>query len=233
MRESIINSESFYEAILKQAVINDYLRELESLPTEQELEKTLSYSPRHVTRMKKLFASETRREYSKKFFSTASKAVAVAAIVLGILFSFLMLNSDVRAVVVDTIVEWFETFTRFQSPQSERETFNPSLRPSYVPESFMETLVHEDRESSTVTVVYENDSNIIVFNFAPIDTSLSVNNEDVEFRVITEDGVLFYLFESADEVTNNNVVWEYDGLRFSLVSTISIDTLLHMAQSLL
>jgi len=55
---------SLYEAVLKQAVIQDYMRELNTIPSEQELGRILSYSPSHIARMNKLFADDTHQQIS-------------------------------------------------------------------------------------------------------------------------------------------------------------------------
>jgi len=231
MAEKMTSSDYLFEALLTQAVIEDCMRELESLPSEQELAKTLQYSPRHISRMKKMFSSDARREAVARFFSVAKKTASVAAVILVVIFGMLMLNPNVRAVVVDTIIEWFDTFTRFQSPQTAPVAFDTSLRPSYIPEGFVEEFADGDIEGESVMVVYRNDSDTIVLIYTPISASLSVNNENVAYRELTIDGELFYIFESTNMATGSNVVWESNGLRFSLFSMVSTDTLLLMAQS--
>jgi len=230
MTERITNSESFYEAVLKQAVIQDCLRELEALPSEQELEKSLVYSPRHISRMKKLFANEARREATLRFTSYAKKVASVAAIVIMVIFGMLMLNPNVRAVIVETIVEWFETFTRFQSQKTDTAAFNMTWRPSYVPEGFFEKDVFES--VGMASIMYTNEEETISLILMPADASLSVDNENMVYTEITVDEVHFYLFESEDDTGDNILVWNSEGVRFSLVSTITIDNLLLMAQSL-
>ena len=232
MPDNLSNSASFYEAILKQAVIQDYWQELASIPSEQELAKTLSYSPRHIAQMKKLFTQEARREFARSFFSIAKKTAVAAAIVGAILSCLLMLNPNVRAVVVDTIVEWFETFTRFQSPQVETTTFDTELRPSYVPEGFVEADVFEDDEGKAVTVFYRSNTGRINLTYLPLDSSVSVDNEDTAYHEETIEGVHFYIFETGSLDKDNRLVWENMGIRFTLSSMISTDELLLMAQSI-
>lgn len=182
--------------------------------------------------MKKLFADEARRVSARRFFSVAKKAVAAAVIVLGVLFGLLMLNPNIRAVVVDTVVEWFETFTRFQSPQTEKSEFDTSWRPSYVPEGFVEADVFEDVEGEMVTIFYRSESESLFLVYAPADSPMAVNNEGVEYGEIEIDKVIYFYFESVTEYADNQIVWENAGIRFAVMSTISIDELFLVARSI-
>jgi len=231
MSEHITGCGSFYEAVLKQAVIQDCIRELEELPSEQDLENALAYSSRHVSRMKKLFLAESRRERARLFLSATRKAAAVVAILLVILFGMLMLDPNVRAVVVDTIIEWFETFARFQSPQSEKAEFDTSWRPSYVPEGFAEAYALEDADLEMVTIMYRSGPERISLVYAPIDAALSVDNEELDYTELLVDGILFHVFQSASGDKGNRLMWEEGSVRFYLTSTTPIDELILMAQS--
>jgi hypothetical protein len=221
---------AFYEAMLKQAVTLDYQRELAAIPSEKELSKTLSYSPHHIARMNQLFASDARRKFSKDFFSFLKKTALTAAIVMLILSGLLLLNPNVRAVVANTVVAWFETFTQFHAETPmEADHFTAHWRPSYVPEGFAEIEIHEG--IALVTVVYQRETARIFLNYARADGALSVDNEGREYREQTVGQTLFYIFESLHDGGDNIVVWETEGVRFSLTSTLPVSELLLMAQS--
>ena len=231
MPDTMPSDTAVYVALLKQAVINDFMREIASIPSEKELAKTLTYSPRHIARMKKLFAAESRREFFALLWSATKKTAAAAAIALAILFGSLMLSPNVRAVVAETIVEWFESFARFQSSQPESAEFETGWRLSYVPEGFEEANVFEDAESRTVSILYRGESEKISFTYTIVDASLSVDNEGRGYEERTVDGLHIYIFAPEDGDKGKRVVWEKEGIRFSLASTISIDELLLMAKS--
>jgi len=232
MADSMTSSEAFFEAGLEKAVSQDCLRELESLPTEEDLDKTLSYSPRHIARMKKLFAGEARREFTHRSFIAVRKTATAVAVVLVILFGLLMLSPNVRAVVVNTIVEWFETFTRFQSPHAEETAFDTSWRPAYMPEGFMEIVVLEDVEGEVVNIIYRSESKRISLVYASAYASLSVDNEELYFEEKLIDGVRYFTFEAESENKGNRLLWERNGIRFYLTSTIALDELFLVAQSI-
>jgi len=48
---ALVGSPVSYVVQPVEAVIQDCIRELESLPSEEELAKTISYSPRHIARI--------------------------------------------------------------------------------------------------------------------------------------------------------------------------------------
>jgi hypothetical protein len=228
--ENTFGQASFYEAVLKQAVTLDYQRELAAIPSEEELAEVFTYSPRHIARMNRLFVRDARRKFSKDFFFFIKKTVLAAAIVVLILSGLLILNPTVRAVVVNTVATWFETFTRFYAETpAQTDQFTANWRPAYVPEGFAETDTQEG--IAVVAVVYQSETARIFLNYSRVNGMLSVDSDDSEYREQTIGEMLFYIFGALHDGGDNIVVWEKEGIRFSLTSTLPVSELLLMAQS--
>ena len=224
--------ELFYEAVLKHAVILDFDREMAAMPSEEELSRTLSFSPRHVARMKKLFAAAARRDAMRRVFAATRRVAAFAVVTAGILVGLLMLSPRVRSAVTDTVVEWFDTFVRFGSrEQTDTVDFNKGLRPAYIPDGFVESTVVENAEM--VMVIYSNGDgdNQITFSYCPVEMHVSVNNEDVTYEEGSVDGPRFSVFAAQIDGKDNIVVWEVEGVRLTLNSSVGVEELLRVALS--
>ena len=230
MADNERSRELFFEAMLKQAVILKVEREMAELPSEKELSKTLSFSPRHIERMKKLFAATARRDAMKRVLASARRVATFVFVAAGILFGLLMLNPRVRSAVADTAVEWFDTFTRFGSRERQDPgEFDKGLRPEYLPDGFAEIAAVES--DGMVTVIYSGGGVHMTFCYCPIEMHMSVNNEDVAYEERSVGGRSFYIFAAQSEDKYNIVLWEAEGARFTLSSTIGMDDLLRVALS--
>jgi hypothetical protein len=62
MNKDRVNDEVF-EALFRQAVIDDFNEEIDSIPTNEDLAKIYSFSPEFEIRMKKLFIKDRRKSF--------------------------------------------------------------------------------------------------------------------------------------------------------------------------
>jgi len=222
-------SDGVFDALFGQAVIDNFYEELNSLPSDSELAIQYTFSRTHDIRMKKLFAKNDRREALRSVGMWSRRLAAVIAIVVTLLFASLMTVPQVRAVVFQTLTEWYERFVRFtsNSPESDKTNFEPE----YIPEGFTE--IAREELSMIVTIVYmdsEGDK-IITFQSARSPDSASIDNEGIDYSIIEITGINYHLFTSVDSYGDNSIVWDMSGQRYSITSTISIDILINMALS--
>ena len=108
-----------FEALFRQAVIDDFNKEIDSIPTNEQLAKIYSFSPEFEIRMKKLFIKDHRRSLLKNTMLYSRRVASVLIIVLGLLFGTLLFNTEVRAAVGKVFVEWYERFTSFTFKDDE------------------------------------------------------------------------------------------------------------------
>jgi len=65
-----------------------------------------------------------------------------------------------------------------------------------------------------------------------IDSSqLSVSHEGVEYEIRHIDGIDYHIFTAVDTDKDNSILWESNGQRYDILSTIPIDELLRIAFS--
>ena len=221
-------NDSVFEALFRQAVIDNFLEELDSLPPEEELAKLYTFSPEHETRMQRLFAREARRERTRAVIMWTRRAAAVFVIAVTIIFGVLMFNPQVRAAVVETVTEWYEKFVRFTSNAPEMAKTN--LEPGYIPDGFVEIV--RDSDDIMTTIIYDGESDTIVFQSFRSSGSLSVDNENNNYEIRKIDGIEYHVFTTSLDNGENSIVWDIDGQRYAIFSIISIDELLAIAISI-
>ena len=222
-------SEGIFDALFGQAVIDNFYEELDSLPLDEELAEQYTFSQEHEIRMKKLFAREDRKERLRDAVKWSRRIAAAIAIVVTLLFVSLMTVPQVRAVVFQTLTEWYEKFVRFTSNAPEAEKTN--LEPGYIPEGFVE---FEREEIPMITIIEYASSDTgetIKFISSRASGSTSADNEGMVYTVIEVDDIEYHIFTSEDAISEHIIIWDKANQRYTLTSTILVEELLKMANS--
>jgi len=221
-------NDSVFEALLRQAVIDRFNEELDSLPPDEELARVYIFSQMHESRMQRLFAIENRKEKLGNFVNWSKKIAAVLVIAVTIFFCALMFVPEVRATVTGTIIEWYEKFVRFTSnvPETEKTGYEPM----YIPAGFIEIV--RDEGDMTTTIIYSNeDGTIIVFLHGRESGSTAVDIENSEHDIILSKGIEYHLLIPVEDKMESTIVWTMEGQRYTITSVVSIDELLRIADS--
>ena len=224
---------SVFEALFRQAIIDDYNEEIDSIPSKEKLMQTISFSPEFELKMKKLFVYDKRKDSLKKAFNYSKRAAAILFISITVFFGVLLFSSEVRAVVKNTVVEWYEKFTSFIF---HNETYNindkKEWRPEYLPEGYRESSV--DKLGKAIKIEYADPKgNIIFFSYRPGEnaTNVSVDNENHQIESRTINGHEAYIAKATGEEFDNGVIWSMKVYTFILWSKLPIDELIKIAES--
>ena len=229
----MINSkldESVFDALFGQAVIDNFNEQLDLLTDDTDIEPQPIFSSEHEKRMMLLFAKENRKERIRKTIKWSKRVAAVILIGISVLFGSLMLVPEARAVIVGTVVEWFDQFTRFTSTAPESEKTN--LEPTYIPDGFREDYRNSNEFTTIILFINDVDGVDIFFEASIIAAQLSVNNIGKEYEIKQIDGIDYHLLKAVDSDAESIIVWETDGQRYLVGSLIPIEELLKMALSI-
>jgi len=225
---SNINNHLF-EAMLRQAVIQNSKNQMAALPSEEELAKIYTFSDEHNRKMKKLFAADKRRETVVVIFKW-SKVVAIAVCVsVTLMFGTLLTSAEFREAVGNVIITWFDKFTKFQSQDSQFTEREWLLE--YLPEGFS---LHDSYRVGDIKGVEYNNSNgvTIEFSYSPSDFSTSVDNEDREYEILLENNIYYHVFETTiNDNKSNIIIWDMEEYRFTVMGNCDIEELLKIAFS--
>lgn len=226
--------DSVFEALFRQAVIDDYIEEIDSIPPKEKLMEIISFSPEFELRMNKLFIKEQRKDFLKKALSYSKRVAAILVIAITVFFGILLSSPEVRAVVKNTIVEWYDKFTSFIF-QSENISTNEmkDWKPEYLPTGYHENTV--EKLGKAINIEYIDDQgNTIYLSYRPEinNTSISIDNENhiVESEIIN--GHEVYIAKATNDDFENGVIWNMEGYTFSIWSKLSVDEILKIMQSL-
>ncbi len=219
-----------FEMMLRQAVKDNFFEELDSLPSNDKLAQQYSFSTEFDYKMQKLFSKERHKEIVATILGWTKRAVAVITIIVALSFATLLTSTEVRAAVIDTVVQWFEGFTKFTS-QSTQEEQDRIWTPSYLPDGFME-------ESTNLlpgmfTTDYRNAENHrITLTVTQSDNSISVNNENVDYSILTSDKMTYHIFQSKLSDKYSTIIWFSDGYSLALDAMLPTQELLKIAKSI-
>jgi hypothetical protein len=222
-----------FEALFRQAVIDDFNEEIDSIPTNEQLTEIYSFSPEFETRMKKLFTKDRRKDFIKTISLYSRRVASVLIIVLGLLFGTLLFNAEVRATVGNILVEWYEKFTSFTFRDDEIIDEKKEWNLNYLPEGY----IQENYEvlGRITSIEYRNNQGEKIrftYRLEESNTNISVDNENHEISSCSILGNKAFSITALDDKFDNGVIWNMDGHTFDLWGKVSIDELKKIAKSI-
>ena len=232
---SIGISEPVFEALFRQAVIDDYIDEIESIPPNEELAKIYSFTPEFELRMQNLFKRIRKKAAIAGIAKHAKRAAAVLLIAATVFFGLLLTQPEVRAAVGNVVVKWFEQFTSitYHSEGAEEHTETREMRPTFLPDGYFESFVIN--LDNAMLVMFSNDAgDEIRFTYTvgnDISTAISVSNahNTIEEYVINGTPALIVTAHDSDE--QNGVIFAYDDNVVDIWGRLPIDLLIEIAES--
>jgi len=225
MEEQMFN-DSLSEAVFRQTVIDNFERDTVETCKQPDIE----VSERQERRMEKLFAKEKWRKRGIMIRLWAKRLVLAVASLFIVFNGVLLTIPEVRATVADVLIKWFDEFTQFGQKGSTDNALFPNWHPSKLPEGFSK--VSESQTDAIISIRYTNEEgSLILFKCVPNNDSLSVNNENVDYSQIMNDGVVYHTFTAISHEHQSAVVWDMDGFIFTVSSNLPIEQILEVAWS--
>lgn len=222
-----------FEALFRQAVIDDFDEKLDSMPTKEQLSKLYSFSPEFEIRMKKLFTKDRRRSFIRTGIFYTRKVASIIIIVLGLIFGTLLFNTEVRATVGKVFVEWYEKFTSFTYRDEETINEKKDWSLKYLPEGYVGES-YEVLGRITNIEFTNNKGDKIRFSYYSEEsiTTISVDNENHEIDSYVILGNEAFTATATDNRFDNGIIWNADGHTFNLWGKIPIAELKKIAESM-
>jgi hypothetical protein len=222
-----------FEALFRQAVIDEFEEEIRMRPSNEELSNMYTFSQKFEAHMKKIFKKDNRKVFINKIMLYTKKAAVILLILLGCVFSILLFNEEVQATVNKIIIEIYEKFNSiiYKGEQTSFEEKNWIL--NYLPQGYI--VKSTKKLGNGIIIDYENDNkNIITFTYSPDigSTNISIDNENhevIKCKTLGEDA---YCAIAKNSKFDNMVVWDKENYIFYLNGKEEIDELIKMAESL-
>lgn len=224
-----------FEALFRQAVIDEYNEEIDGFPDKRELMKIISLSPEFELRMKELFARDRRRDISLKAVKYGKRVAAVLVLAVTILSLVLLTNTEVRAAIKNTIIEWYDKYTSFIFPgQEETDDIGEikEFRFEYIPEGYSENWIEKYNKITDMEYINESGDTIYISYWPDsFSSNISIDNEHHIFENRVINGHEVYIAEATHEDFENAVIWSMEGYRFNIWSKLPIKELIMIVES--
>lgn len=217
--------------ILLDAVAEEYAAELAS--TEDVVT-----SPHFQHQMKKMLANpnswakQRKRPLWKRCLTKVAMLLLVCSLTLG---AMMAISPTVRAAIIRWIVEWYDTEIIYRCFGESISDELPSYDITKLPTGYKK--VEEIRTWSSVTVLYENDEEDIIYlhySYISQGSVLGVSTENMEVYEINVHNCFGHFYLSTDPQQSNTLIWfnEQEKIKFAIDGFCDKDELLAMAESL-
>lgn len=221
------------DELLKQALKEAMMQELETLPAEEELKNRYQFSKEFEKSMD-LLVKQTNRKYVTIGRYTIRKAMLAALIAVMLLTGCIGIR-PVREAIIQFFVETNEknsllTFSGFSSTEPNTDFDFKPITPK-VPEGY--TLTSETLWESYYELQYENSNGEIIFYTQMIpneSTVVRIDTEGVQLKYIDINGYKGIQYSKYDE---NNISWTDEHYFYDLIGTCEMSVLEEIAEDLM
>ena len=229
--KSDVNDEIF-EALLGPASKEALRREMEELPSDEEIAELCPIPDTLNKRITKMIDSHEktykRRQKIKKF----SKVVAGFTMLSAATGTILMSVEASRNFIRNSVINMSSDHLTIEFSENTIDTNNSRFTLEYMPNGF-ELTANQELER-LYTAIYSDDIGglIIISRHKAESATLGIDDEMREFLAAYINGQEFYIFESSDIQNKNVFVWNSNNNIFDITSTISLEEMLKIAQNL-
>lgn len=226
-------NKELFDALLKVAVSEALKNEMDTLPTNEELNMAYKPSPELDKRFKNLII-QGKIKSKIKFFVKSVYKIAACIIMIFVLSSITLLSVEAtRNVIFNAFVEWFGKYTEIQFQDSVIDNDQKNIyRPAYLPNGFKET--SSQTYGNTVMQIYSDESgDEIIFKQRPADAGTAlIDNENTIYTEVEISGNTAYLFKALTKEDYSVLLWQSEGVVFEMTSQISSNELIRIGNSL-
>lgn len=224
-----ISVEDSLESLIRAAVIENSLRELDSYPDEAELDK-LVISERCDRRIKRTVKNLRFKEAVFKSLRCAGRTAAILVVLFAGCFAFLMQFEEVRAACHDAVVEIFERYFEYDFKLDENDN-DAELELGYVPAGYY--LVERVSEDFSFCLKYKNDQNdILTFRYTVKSRTAHTDNEHYKISDIEINGMGGKFFEAENTAFDNYLIWFNEESQYTLKASLPEEEMKRIAKSI-
>ncbi len=227
-----------WRTLLQMACAEHARQEMEALPTSQQLQELYPDTGKLTRRV--MAAIQAQRKGTGRRLRIVKRVAVAAAILASLLFGTLMVNAEIRAAVVKTVIEWTEQSLGIQFEMAGTPLTN--LPEGYGPHYIPEEMIYQDDVSWKVNdqisysyALADGTSALdIQITIASNGSSYWMDNEHILYDRITFNGETAYLGTFKDG-TGYIMLWVKDGIENYIYYTgegVSISELYRIAENI-
>ena len=232
MKDKNLNKRIF-DVMLQTAceeILEERIAEYEDSDTE-----AYEFSPEFESRMKNLLRTKNGHLRIKKAKVVLSRVAVVILIIMTAGFTVTMSVEALRVQFLNTVIETTREYVGFSFFRSDEQPADEILRPTYIPEGYLESNV-QLMPPNGVRITYRNNNEdrIVFTQYQKSEgMDLQINGEYINapYTVIVND-VYVQVFESNADGYESYVIWEIGNAFYLLTGTIQPPELIEMAKSI-
>ena len=196
---------------MQAALMENWERELDSMPSEESLAEQYRFSADFQKRMKRLLAGKKPGRLLpipkalKRVAVILLAFVSVSAVVLGT-------APGVRAAVKGILMQWFDDHASFQF-QTEEKSTPDQWEWTYIPDGFTLADHSEDQVMCYREYTNADGQHIILEAMLAGGSTMAVDNEHSEHKVISVNHSEAHFFDGIEGYPDM-LLWERDGVAF-------------------
>lgn len=221
-----MNNQVSFDSLLRMAVRETYMEQVNSIPPEDELEKILHTDDNFKNKIRAIVRRENRNEKLVHFSRAAAKVAVVVLVCISLTFASLMTAEAVRESVATTILEWHDKFTRiFIETDAEPDKLT-EIRFNYIPEGFElveeESMIADNCRMYTFTNGANLFLKILISSYTSSVTEKADNERFSYYPIIvdTEKGIWITSNSESQLIINQS------NLSFNIKGAISIEEII-------
>lgn len=221
-------TDELFETILKIAIYESSLEESADYP-EKDIRK-IQVSDTCDRRIKRIDRS---LRYSGYFRNTARyirRLAAIIGIALGISFTALLFNGEVRAACYNAIITFYEKYVDILIHPSSTDAL-PNLTVDYLPEGY--ALYQDDRNEYMISLIYKNkDSEQILIQYNQMQLNEQADTEHYAISDVSINSAKGNLFISLDKTFGNIIIWYTEKGTYTIIANLPEKELIKIAENI-
>ena len=228
-----------FEVMLKAAVEENFQKELQQLPKEEDLTDDYELSEAAKEKIGRAIRKAYRRSAWRRAGKVAKRAAVVLAVIIPVSLGSLLSVEASRNAIFNALLNWRSNYADIQyqdkgisSGKASSASGISVMQPQYLPEGFME--VNETGNGQVNVVEYQNSSGKkIIFQQRPLkdERATGVDTEHTTLKEVTVNGRKASLFVADSKGGNSYLAWDNRIYSFLLISTIDPEELVKIAES--
>lgn len=161
----------------------------------------------------------------------ATKVAASVAILIVVSSTVLISVEASRNYIFNVVIKWQEDYFSIEHSDAIEEN-SIVYSPKYLPKGFKE--VSSNAIGNIFRTIYKNETGveIILKQTSAQSSKLLTDHEDKKVTTIKINQQEAYLVEASELNKNNIVLWEYNGIMFSIASEVESAELILIAESI-
>ena len=223
-----------FDALLKTAAADAFEKEMQSLPTCDELDDRCRLSDETDQKIRTMLHKSISKTKLQRFGKYFMQLAAVFAIAFTILLVTLFSVEASREYIIETIVNWKDNHVEINYTPQKAEYDGDIYLPAYLPEGYSLDEDHYDLTVDPYYFRYENaDGYTLDFIFSNDSTGTSrVDPAHMALSRIEINGQPAKLYEGIRDQDINILIWEAYDMEFQLRGLVDGDEMVRMAESL-